>query len=201
LSVRVRNWTKRYAGSTADTLTGISFLATRFRRQAYCSKVARTALSARARSIARDAATPSLALMQVLDAEIMPRSRAAAPYDRKSSVTNRPDRRRTSSVASASNSERRACCAWIGPAHRGPRPRRQQRAQITHPPIDFQIDLVKMPSRMRLRAALAQRRGDHWSEVVHPAPHGLVRDRNPTLGEQILDVTKLSVNRRYSHIA
>jgi hypothetical protein len=128
LSVRVRNWTKRYAGSTADTLTGISFLATRFRRQAYCSKVARTALSARARSIARDAATPSLALMQVLDAEIMPRSRAAAPYDRKSSVTNRPERRRTSSVASASNSERRACCAWIGPAHRGPRPRRQQRA-------------------------------------------------------------------------
>jgi hypothetical protein len=33
---------------------------------------------------------PSPALMQVLDAEIMPRSRAAAPYDRKSSVTNRP---------------------------------------------------------------------------------------------------------------
>ena len=30
------------------------------------------------------------ALMQALDAEIMPRSRAAAPYDRKSSVTNRP---------------------------------------------------------------------------------------------------------------
>jgi len=33
---------------------------------------------------------PSPALMQALDAEIMPRSRAAAPYDRKSSVTNRP---------------------------------------------------------------------------------------------------------------
>jgi hypothetical protein len=55
----------------------------------------------------------------------MPRSRAAGPYDRKSSVTNRPERRHTSSVASASNSERRACCAWIGPAHRGPRRRRR----------------------------------------------------------------------------
>ena len=54
----------------------------------------------------------------------------------------------------------------------------------------FSDRFVKMPGRMRLRAALAQRRGDHWSEVVHPAPHGLVRDRNPTLGEQILDVTK-----------
>ena len=28
------------------------------------------------------------------------------------------------------------------------------------------------------------------SEVVHPAAHGLVRDRDPALGEQILDVAK-----------
>jgi hypothetical protein len=28
--------------------------------------------------------------------------------------------------------------------------------QIDHPPIDFQIDLVKMPSRMRFWKALAQ---------------------------------------------
>ena len=46
--------------------------------------------------------------------------------------------------------------------------------QINHPPIDFQIDFVKMPSRMRLRAALPQMRGDHRPEVVHPAAHGLV---------------------------
>jgi hypothetical protein len=43
---------------------------------------------------------------------------------------------------------------------------------------------------MRFRTAPAQMRGDHRTEVVHPAAHGLVRDRDPPLGEQILDVTK-----------
>jgi len=43
--------------------------------------------------------------------------------------------------------------------------------QINHPPIDFQADFVEMPDRMRLRAALPQMRGDHRSEVVHPAAH------------------------------
>src|SRR5208282_3036892 len=62
--------------------------------------------------------------------------------------------------------------------------------QINHPPIDFQIDFVKMPSRMRLRAALPQMRGDHRPEVIHPAAHGLVRDGDPALSEQILDITK-----------
>jgi hypothetical protein len=33
-------------------------------------------------------------------------------------------------------------------------------------------------------------RGDHRPEVVHPAAHGLVRDRDPALRKQILDVTK-----------
>src|ERR1700691_1791011 len=61
---------------------------------------------------------------------------------------------------------------------------------MDHPPIDFQIDFVKMPGRMRLRTALAQIRGDHRPEVVHPAAHGLVRDRDPALRKQILDVTK-----------
>src|ERR1700689_3468057 len=47
-----------------------------------------------------------------------------------------------------------------------------------------------MPGRMRLRTALAQIRGDHRPEVVHPAAHGLVRDRDPALRKQILNVTK-----------
>ena len=63
-------------------------------------------------------------------------------------------------------------------------------AQINHPPINFQIHLVKMPGRMRFRTALAQMRGDHRTEVVQPAAHGLVRHRDPALREQILDVTK-----------
>src|ERR1700688_4168929 len=47
-----------------------------------------------------------------------------------------------------------------------------------------------MPGRMGFRTALAQMRGDHRPEVVHPAAHGLVRDRDPALRKQILDVTK-----------
>src|SRR4029077_12215684 len=47
-----------------------------------------------------------------------------------------------------------------------------------------------MPGRMRFRTALAQMRGDHRPEVVHPAAHGLGRHRDLALREQILDVTK-----------
>ena len=62
--------------------------------------------------------------------------------------------------------------------------------QICHPPIDVQMDLVKMPGRVRFRTALAQMRGDHRPEVVYPAAHGLVEDRDPALGQQIFDVAK-----------
>src|SRR3984893_11393995 len=62
--------------------------------------------------------------------------------------------------------------------------------EIDHAAIDFQIDLVQMPSRMGLRAALAQIRRNYWSEMVYPAPNGLVGDHDPTLGQQILDVAK-----------
>jgi hypothetical protein len=105
----------------------------------------------------------------------IPRSRAAGPYDRKSSVTNRPERRHTSSVASASNSERRACCAWIGPAHRGPRPRRRQRA-IDKPSAHRFSDTFYTfasggarlePSRVgRRRACRARQRSQSSGEVI-----------------------------------
>jgi hypothetical protein len=62
--------------------------------------------------------------------------------------------------------------------------------QICHPSIDLQMDFVKMPDRMRFRRALAQMRGDHRSEVVHPAAHCLVRHHDPALREQILNVAK-----------
>jgi hypothetical protein len=62
--------------------------------------------------------------------------------------------------------------------------------RICHPPIDLQIDFVKTPSRVRLRAALAQLRCNHRSEMIHPAAHGFVGDRDPALGQQILDVAK-----------
>jgi hypothetical protein len=43
---------------------------------------------------------------------------------------------------------------------------------------------------MRFGTALAEMRGDYRPQVVQPAAHGLVRDRDPLLREQILDVTK-----------
>src|SRR5271163_2439778 len=57
-------------------------------------------------------------------------------------------------------------------------------------PIDFQIDLVKMPDRMRSGTALAQFRCNDRSEMIHPASDCFVRNSNSALGEQILDVTK-----------
>jgi hypothetical protein len=41
--------------------------------------------------------------------------------------------------------------------------------QIDHAAIDFQIDFVKMPSRIGFGSAFAQVRRDHRSEVVHPS--------------------------------
>jgi hypothetical protein len=40
-----------------------------------------------------------------------------------------------------------------------------------------QIDVVKMPGRMRFRTALAQMRGDHRPEVVHPAAQRSIPSR------------------------
>src|SRR5208283_5637773 len=56
--------------------------------------------------------------------------------------------------------------------------------------VDFQIDLVEMPSRMRLQATLSQVGRDQWSEMVHPTPNRLVGHRHSALRQQILDVTQ-----------
>ena len=47
-----------------------------------------------------------------------------------------------------------ACCAWIGPAHEDLALGVSGAPEINHPPIDFQIDFVEMPGRMRLRVGL-----------------------------------------------
>ena len=61
--------------------------------------------------------------------------------------------------------------------------------QVDHAPIDFQIDLVKMPDRMRSGTALAQFRCYDRPEMIHPASDCFVRNCNSALREQILDVT------------
>jgi hypothetical protein len=47
-----------------------------------------------------------------------------------------------------------------------------------------------MPGGERLRAALSQAGGDHRSEVIDPAPNGLIGDRDPPLSEQVFNVSK-----------
>ncbi len=61
--------------------------------------------------------------------------------------------------------------------------------QVNHAPIDFQIDLVQMPDRMRFGTALAQFRRYDRPEMIYQASDCLVRNCNSALGEQILDVT------------
>ena len=48
--------------------------------------------------------------------------------------------------------------------------------QIDHAPGNLEINLVKMPSRVRLGASLVQICRDHRPEMVHPAPNRFVRD-------------------------
>src|SRR5271166_6700106 len=62
--------------------------------------------------------------------------------------------------------------------------------QVNHAPIDFQIDLVMMPDRMRFGTALAQFRCNDRPEMIYPASDCLVRNCNSAPREQILDVTK-----------
>jgi len=66
--------------------------------------------------------------------------------------------------------------------------------QIGHAAIDFQIDFVEMPDRVRLGAASAQLRCDQWPEMGHPAANGLIGEYDPAFRQQILD--KLKANRR-----
>ncbi len=48
--------------------------------------------------------------------------------------------------------------------------------QIDHATANLEINLVKMPSRVRLGASLAQICRDHRPKMVHPAPNRFVRD-------------------------
>src|ERR1700722_13074116 len=62
--------------------------------------------------------------------------------------------------------------------------------QVDHSAVDFQIDFVEMPGRVRLLATLSQVGGDHRSEMVHPTPNRLVGHRHSAFRQQILDVTQ-----------
>jgi len=67
--------------------------------------------------------------------------------------------------------------------------------EIDHAAIDFQIDLVQMPDRMRFGTALAQLRCNDRPEMIYPASNGLIGDRDPALSEQVFDVSKAQRKR------
>ena len=120
----------------------------------------------------------------------IPRTWTAALYDRKSSVTNRSGTK-AYFLKSLRISFNAACLFhWIGPARRGPRLRRRRPAKDRPSDHRFQIDLVEVPSRMRLQATLSQVGRDHRSEVIHPTPNRLVGHRHSAFRQQILDVTQ-----------
>jgi hypothetical protein len=64
--------------------------------------------------------------------------------------------------------------------------------RISHPPIDFQVDFVKMPGRIRLSggAFADARRSSARSGSPGGASYRIVRGRFPALSEEIFDVTK-----------
>jgi hypothetical protein len=53
--------------------------------------------------------------------------------------------------------------------------------QINHAPGNLEINLVKMPSRVRLGAPPAQICRDHRPEMVHPTPNHFIRNRDSGL--------------------
>src|SRR5271163_2311168 len=62
--------------------------------------------------------------------------------------------------------------------------------EIDHAAGDFQIRLIQMPGAVWVRAALAQIGCDHGTEMIYPAPNGLVRDQNPALRQQVFHIAK-----------
>jgi hypothetical protein len=62
--------------------------------------------------------------------------------------------------------------------------------KVDHSAVDFQIDLVEVPSRMRLQATLSQVGRDHRSEMIDPTPNGLVGHGHTAFRQQVLDVTQ-----------
>jgi hypothetical protein len=62
--------------------------------------------------------------------------------------------------------------------------------EIDHAAIDFQINFVKMPSRIRFGPAFAKIGRDQWPEMIHPAANSFVGDHDTAFRQQIFDVTK-----------
>ena len=130
---------------------------------------------------------PSSAVVQVVDAEIEGRCAAGPQIIRDQSLRNDgvfPERlahqlQRGALVALGLDRHIQNLALGVDGA-----------PQIDHAPIDFQIDLVKMPDRMRLGTALPQFRCNDRPEMIHPASDSFARNCNAALREQVLDIAK-----------
>ena len=120
----------------------------------------------------------------------IPRSRTAALYDRKSSVTNRSGTK-AYFFKSLRISLGAACSFrldWTSTSRTSPSARRPATGRPSG--RRFSEDLVEMPGRARLEITLSQVGRDHRSEMAHPTPNRLVGHRHSASRKQILDVTQ-----------
>src|SRR5208283_4454603 len=62
--------------------------------------------------------------------------------------------------------------------------------EVDQAPIDLEIDLIEMPSRMWLRPAFAKIGRDLGSKMVHPAAYRLIGHHDSAFRWQILDVAE-----------
>jgi hypothetical protein len=66
--------------------------------------------------------------------------------------------------------------------------------EVDQATVDLEIDLVEMPSRMRLRPAFAKIGRDLGSKMVHPAAHRLIGNHDSAFRQQILNVTEAQLD-------
>src|SRR5580700_9200217 len=120
---------------------------------------------------------------------LVPRSWAAALYERKSSVINRsgtnPHFFRSLRISFSA-----ACLLGLDQHVDDLALGVDGAPQIDHAAGNLEINLVKMPSRVRLGATPTQICRDHRPEMVHPAPNRFVRDRDSALRQQIFNVAE-----------
>ena len=121
----------------------------------------------------------------------IPRSRAAAAYDRKSSVIIRSGAKLYFFQEPAHQFQRRMLVSFGLDKHiKNLAFGVDGSPEIDNATANPQINFVKMPRSVRLWAALAQIRSDHRPKMIHPASNCLIGNRDSAFRQQILSNAK-----------
>jgi hypothetical protein len=68
-------------------------------------------------------------------------------------------------------------------------------AEVDHAAVDLDKNFVEMPGRIRLWPSFVQVGCGLRPEIIHPAPHGLIGDRDPGSANKSSMSRKLRMNR------